>query len=307
MAKRIIALLLALSLVFAFAACKKSDKEDETTAPETEIVTDENGETQFVEVEDETDAEEATNAEGEVVTDAEATEEATKADGKPAAKPEANKPEANKPAANKIPSTPAEVVAAFNAAANAVKADKPGYSKTEHNIIDKIETGTILDKIIPGIVKAFPTEGPSANVAKGASHNDFPVAGGKTALTAGMVKSATAKAAANGGYTVTIYMKDERLESLPVNPNSTNHGKAFNVLSKAVVDEQVAGIPGVKITKFQPTYTGSYVKATINADGKMVKAEYLFYTKAVLAVSAMGIKLDVKVPFGVKQNYTIKY
>ena len=307
MAKRITALLLALTLVFAFAACKKSDKEDETTAPETEIVTDENGETQIVEVEDETEAEEVTNAEGEVVTE-EATEAeaATKADGKPAASNPA-KPDANKPAANKIPSTPAEVVAAFNNAANAVKADKPGYKKTEHNIIDDIKTGTKLDSMIPGIVKAFPTEGPSANVAKGASHNDFPVAGGKTALTVGMVKSATAKAAGNGSYTIAIYMKDEKLASLPTNPAATNHGKAFNVLSKAVVDEQVASIPLVSISKFQPTYSGSYVKATINADGKMVKAEYLFYTKAILAVKAIGLKLDVYVPFGVQQNYTINY
>ena len=309
MAKRITALLLALTLVFAFAACKKSDKEDETTAPETEIVTNEDGETQIVEVEDETDAEAAeteTNADGEVVTDA-ATEAATDAAGKPAAT-EATKPAAGKPVA-KDPSTTAEIVALFNNAANAVKADKPGYSKTEDNVIGTITSSSnLINKLIKMIVPMFPTEGPSANVAKGTSHNAFPVQGGKTALTAGMVAKATCTKSGNN-YNIRIDMKDEKLATLPTNPAATNHGKVFNVLSKGEVDAQLESFKSIaQVNKFQPTYHGSYVTCTINATtGKMTKAVYYFSTHAILDGKARGKQLTVYVPFAVKQTYTIKY
>lgn len=304
MAKRILALVMALTLVFALAACKKNDKPENTTNDATEIVTNDEGKEVAVPADETTEVE--TNDEGETATEANVTEADTKENGKPVnnVKPNSN---STKPAA-KDPSTKAEIVALFNSAANAVKADKPGYTKSEKNVIDTITCSNKgIDKLIKKIVPMFPTDGGTVTVAKGASHNDFPVKGGKANLSPAAVKSATCTKSGNS-YNVTIYMADEKLPDLPANPRSTKHGQAFNVLSADEVYSQTKKFSFIaKVNAFAPTYTGSYIKCTINADGKMTKAEYLFYTKANLKVRAFGDDMLVHVPFGVKQNYTIKY
>ena len=177
--KRILALILALSLVFAFAACKKTDKENESTAPETEIVTNADGEEVVVPVEDETDAEEATNADGEVVTDA---EEATKAEaqtdasGKPAAKPEANKPEANKPAgkmdaaalANFLNAETAKIAKTSYNVNRVCSFTKPidvgNKTETLNDIIHKIDANADLSSVVGGFIGVGTNKGAAKNV-----------------------------------------------------------------------------------------------------------------------------------------------
>ena len=293
--KRVIALLLALSLVFAFAACKKTDKEDETKAPETEIVTNEDGEEVVVPAEDETEAEEVTNEDGEAVTDAEEATEAeaaTKADGKP----DTNKPDANKPAAQKgLNSTnPAEVAKFYVAARNKSMSPAPkGHQKmvlAGELAADGGVVGTLLPKVKPIINDALSNNSVETN---------FIPAGGYSDLKGSDITSCSAKV--QGNYTiVNIKLKNQVDGS---NGNKTNGGAVSRGIGTlGSIDEALNELKGIELKSGRETvkltYTDAYFKAKIdNNTGKIVGGTYHYLVK--LSISQCKIKLG---PVGVSVN-----
>ena len=148
--KRFLALGLALTLVFALAACKKSDDKNETTKEvETEIVTNAEGETVIIE-----NTEPETNAEGETV-EAETTE-AKKEESKPAATESTAKPE-NKPSANK-PSNgtldEAGLAALLNSETKKIAASGKYSAVRTSSFTKSIDVGSatgVIDSIIKGV------------------------------------------------------------------------------------------------------------------------------------------------------------
>ena len=211
-------------------------------------------------------------------------------------------------AAPKKPESTAEIVAYFNAAANCVKTEKPGYTWTETAVIGEI-TGT-AQWLVNQAVALFnqkPKEMPSA--AKGANHMDFPAKGQNPAsrLEASAVEKASCTEK-NGVYEIAIYLKEEKCAALPSNPLDTNHGKVLNVLTYDQVFESIEPIKSfAQITSFAPTYKGSYVKCTVNIQsGQMKTAEYYFATVADIQakVTILG-NVQVVVPYAMWQKYTI--
>ena len=146
MTKKIIALVLALCFVFAFAACKKDKDNSDTTTGEPN--TSANGET--VANDESTDAEPASGDES--------TEAETDASGNTVAPEETKKDnqggnQGGSSTASK-PATKAEIVAYFNKAINGVKPNAKSVTRvSETNYRSGKITGvpSIVDKLVGGI------------------------------------------------------------------------------------------------------------------------------------------------------------
>ncbi|MCL2106240.1 MAG: hypothetical protein FWH26_04160 [Oscillospiraceae bacterium] len=217
-------------------------------------------------------------------------------------------------AADKKPTTTAEIVEYFNKSANKVKTDKPGYSWRDRAIIDKDSvsiSSRTLQAMAPTLISwaegLFAKWTEKDTVAKGANHNDFPVSGQSwsSTLTPAMVSSAICTDAGTV-YKIKITLKDEKLSELPVNPTTTNHGKAMNLMTKKVLEEGTANIPLLKITQFAPTYTGSYIDCTIDkATGNIKSINYMERFKADITVNVGNTTASVMI--GLEKQYDLKY
>ena len=299
MSKKIIAILLALSFVFAFAACGGKN-ETETTAP-VETTVD-----PFAEVEDTTAAdvvEDTTAAEGE--TEA-AAEETTLAEGETAAEEETTE------AAVAMPQTKEEIVAAFNTAVNAVKADgksvKRSYSKISLN-------GTpVLPSAVNGILKLLGGAESFLNdqLAKNSKGEEtytgsqitavFPVEGESYAskLTAADVKEAkiTEK---DGKWIIRISTVDD------AKSDSIQHGqghapKAFNVVLPGVVNDNIPGVATSLVGLSTMNYPSSTCTVTVDpATGRAITADY--YLNWTINFDKVG----VVIPFTTNDYFTITY
>lgn len=215
--KKFLALLIAVSTVFTFAACKKEETAA-TMATSEEIISEELPEPEtdaFV-----TDAvtqpytEEASTL--PAVTDATTTapDVSKPAETKPAeTKPQATTVPVTKPVETTkpvvAPATKADIVKLYNTAVLAASTGKPGYSKTVNTTISNVNMGA-LSKInaIQDVVGNFLGEGKnSSTVSKGKFDGTSLV---KSTLKAEDVTAATCKLSADKKYyTVEITVKNE--------------------------------------------------------------------------------------------------
>lgn len=209
MTKKIIALVLALCFVFAFAACKKDKDNGDTTTGEPNtsangetIANDESSEAESVSGDESTEAQ--TDASGNTV--APATEKNTQGSG-------SHGNHGGSTTASK-PATKAEIVAYFNKAINGVKPSAKSVTRvSETNYRSGKITGvpSIVDKLVGGI-DSF-VDGQLKKNSKGsetfsnsaAIKANFPVENESwsSKLTANDVASATCTEA-GGVYTITI-------------------------------------------------------------------------------------------------------
>ncbi len=300
MAKKILAILLALTFVFAFAACGgKGDDETTTTAP-VETTAD-----PFAEVEDTTAAIEDTTAAIEDTTAAVedttvAVEDTTVAD------------ETTTETAKAIPQTKEEIVAAFNTAVNAVKTDsksvKRSYSKIGLN-------GTpVLPGVVDGILKLLGGAENFLNdqLAKNSKGEEtytgdqikavYPVEGESYAskLTAADVKEAkiTEK---DGKWIIRIATVDDGKS------DSIKHGqghapKAFNVVLPGVVNDNIPGVATSIVGLSTMNYPSSTCTVTVDPEtGRAITADY--YLNWTINFDKAG----VVIPFTTNDYFTITY
>lgn len=184
--KKILALLLALAMLFSFAACGGNTEEETTTTTAAEEVTD------------------------EAVTDApvDATEEApvegSDAAADPSAPADETTTEAGATAPAAAPATTDEILAVYNNAVNGAISAKAGYDKKRVTNIQNLEGGALMKiQLVQDEVSNF----------LGVGTKEYPNAKGKAefmskaSLTAADIKSADCKEA-NGKYTITITLKD---------------------------------------------------------------------------------------------------
>lgn len=217
------ALITAAVLIFSLAACGKEEG-GQTTAPSTAA-----GETTIAA---------ATTAPGETTAPA---EESTVVNGETTA------------ALNTVPSTKAEILAAYTAVMNSAKTGKPGFTKYEYQALpgDKInisEGGGILSFALDLAGRFMTTEEkakkePGVN-AKGGAMNDFPVKyapKGCMITDAGAIKRAKCEVLANGNYQLTLVLIDEmnpeHYQSGSTAPSVT--GGMFTPLSPSDFEQQL--------------------------------------------------------------------
>lgn len=290
--KRILAIIMVLAMVFAFAACKPKDDGKDTTAPGVsgDAVTNDNNESVPA------DASEADST--DVSTDA--AEVSTDASGKPV---ETTKAGGNTPAAAK---TVAEIVADYVKARKATNPAPAGKQTMVLGNNGKITgdggLGGLLEvasRIINNVLKNNSTD---TDYVPASSHAD---------LKASDVKSAKAIVSADGKYTdYIIYVKDQ---TDGPNGDSKNGGPvARGVGTLGSIDEALtqlgaefkSGKENVKLT-----YTNAYIMARVdNSTGKIINGTYHYLVKINISQAQLKISIvtaDVKNMYG-EVDYTVK-
>ena len=239
MTKKIIALVLALCFVFAFAACKKDKDNGDTTTGEPN--TSANGET--VANDESTDAEPASSDES--------TEAETDASGNTVAPEETKKDnqggnQGGSSTASK-PATKAEIVAYFNKAINGVKPNAKSVTRvSETNYRSGKITGVPsfvnslvggIDSFVDGQLKKN-SKGSETFSNSAAIKANFPVENESwsSKLTANDVASATCTEA-GGVYTITIKTVADKASS-NVSHGSGHAPKVFSVVLPSVINDQ---------------------------------------------------------------------
>lgn len=300
MSKKIIAILLALTFVFAFAACGGKDGGETTTTAPVETTAD-----PFAEVDD-TTAPAADDTTAAVVDDTTApVEDTTVADATDVS-------EETTEAANAMPEGKEAIVAAFNTAVNAVKTDaksvKRSYSKISLN-------GTpVLPGVVDGILKLlggaenFLNDQLSKNSKGEETYTGadikavYPVEGESYAskLTAADVKDAkiTEK---DGKWVIRITtIADGKSDSIQ---HGQGHApKAFNVVLPGVVNDNIPGVATSLVGLSTMDYPSSTCTVTVDpATGRAVTADY------DLKWTINFDKVGVVIPFTTNDYFTITY
>ncbi len=307
MAKKILAILLALTVVFAFAACGGNGDDETTTAP-VETTTE-----LFEEVEDTTVAAEDTTVAIEDTTAAVEDTTAAVEDTTVAAETTTVAAETTTEAANAMPQGTEEIVAYYNTAINNAKSKSKSIHSNymKHAVAGEI-TGipSALDSIGQSLIKDNMGEDDSKKNVTWSSAEDknafFPVETETWAskLTASDVKSAKITEN-NGKYTITITTKDDpRSESYK---HGSGHApKAFNVVLPGIIDGYIPGIVKsmFSVGTVATAYPASTVKVTVDAaTGNVLTANYMMYWTLYIPLG----DTDVVLPFSTENDYTINW
>ena len=295
--KRILALIMVLAMVFAFAACKGKDDGATTTDPSSaggEVIDNGDGST----VPADASAADSTDVSGDA-----STEPATTPDGKPVDTTKANGNQGgNTPAAAK---TVAEIVADYVKARKATKPAPAGKQTMVLGNNGKITgdgaTGSLFKVASPIVNKVLQNNSTTTDYVPASSHSD---------LKASDVKSAKAIVSADGKYTdYIIYVKDQT-----DGPNGDSHNGgpvARGVGTLGSIDEALtqlgaefkSGKENVKLT-----YTNAYIFARVdNSTGKIINGTYHYLVKISISEAELklGISAKVKNMYG-EVDYTVK-
>ena len=300
--KRILALIMVLAMVFAFAACKGKDDGATTTDPSSaggEVIDNGDGSTVPADASAADSTEAGSNDASEVSTDA---------SGKPVETPsqaagsQGGSQGGSTPAAAK---TVAEIVADYVKARKATKPAPAGKQTMVLGNNGKITgdgaTGTLFKAASPIINKVLQNNSTTTDYVPASSHSD---------LKASDVKSAKAIVSADGKYTdYIIYVKDQT-----DGPNGDSHNGgpvARGVGTLGSIDEALnqlgaefkSGKENVKLT-----YTNAYIFARVdNSTGKIINGTYHYLVKISISEAELklGISAKVKNMYG-EVDYTVK-
>lgn len=298
--KRILALIMVLAMVFAFAACKSKDDGVTTTDPSSaggEVIDNGDGSTPV-------DASEA----GSTDVSNDASEVSTDASGKPVEAPSQAAGSQGGSQGGKTPAaakTVAEIVADY---VKARKATKPAPAGKQTMVLGnggKITgdgaTGTLFKAASPIVNSVLKNNSTATDYVPASSHAD---------LKASDVKSAKAIVSADGKYTdYIIYVKDQT-----DGPNGDSHNGgpvARGVGTLGSIDEALkqlgaefkSGKENVKLT-----YTNAYIFARVdNSTGKIINGTYHYLVKVSISEAELklGISAKVKNMYG-EVDYTVK-
>lgn len=302
MSKKIIAILLALTFVFAFAACGGKDGGETTTTAPVETTAD-----PFAEVDD-TTAPAADDTTAAVVDDTTApVEDTTVADATDVSG------ETTTEAANAMPEGKEAIVAYYNTAINNAKKNSKSIHSNymKHAVAGEI-TGipSALDSIGQSLIKDNMGEDDSKKNVTWTSAEDknafFPVEGETYAskLTAADVKDAKI-VEKDGKWIIRITTKDDpRSEGYS---HSNGHApKAFNAVLPGIIDGYIPGIAKslFSVGTVATGYPASTVQVTVDpATGNVVSANYMLYWTLYIPLSGT----DVVLPFSTENDYTINW
>ena len=297
MSKKILAILLAAAMLFAFAACGDDTTGETTTTTAAEDVTDE------APVEESTDAPAADTSD--------VSEEETSAEAPSEEDPSAA--ESTTEAAAAMPEGKEAVVEYYNTAINNAKKNSKSIHSNymKHAVAGEI-TGIpkALDSVGQSLIKDNMGEDDSKKDVTWTSAADknayFPVEGESYAskLTAADVKSATVTEK-NGKWEIKITtVADPRSESYS---HSNGHApKAFNAVLPGIIDGYIPGIAKslFSVGTVATGYPSSTVVVTVDpATGNVTHANYMLYWTLYIPLSGT----DVVLPFSTENDYNINW
>ncbi len=287
--KKILAVLLALSMLLAFAACGGSKEPTTTEDTSAEEVTEEISEEVSEEVSEEA-SESATDASA---ADASATDaSAADASATDASAADASESETETTEAAKIPQTTEEIVAYYNAARKATKPAPKGHQTMDlsGDITGDGFMGAILGALTPAAKSALEKNSKDTDWIPADSHADIKVSD---------VKSATAKDDGKGNVVITIYFKDQT-DGPDGDPN--NGGPVARGVGTLGSIDNALNEMGAEITEgrntVKLTYTDAYLKdVKINQkSGKIVSGTWHYTVKIFVgnAKAKLGISATLK-------------
>lgn len=312
--KKLLALLMAGIMLFAFAACGGNGEEETTTNPE-EITTEApaNADVEETTAEEETEevTEVVTDDEGEAVTDKDGdvvTEKATKEDK--TEKP--TKDNSVKPTqqSSKKPESKAEIIEYFNKASNKVKTSAKSVTKVrEENYQAKdINLGAL--GMFEGIVNDLINKNMGVNKEQsgrvGTSAADknaiYPVENESwsSKLTAADVKTAECTEK-NGVYTITLTLVNDPLAQ-SYSHGTGHHGKAFSIVMPQTIKDNAGGAASL-LSSLKVGYQDGKIVVNVDAaTGNITSAKYDFVW--ILNVDVFG---GVTAYFGIRTDYSMKW
>ncbi len=273
--KKILAILLALSMVFAFAACGSKSTEDNTTDTTAEETTVAEDTTEATSAEDATEATVATSAADDSTA---ASEDASES------KSDEAESETEK---SNVPQTTEEIIAYYN---KARKATNP-VPKGKQTMALK---GDITGEGAIGTFSGILTSAANKALSKNSKETDWIPAADHADILVSDVKSATAKDDGKGNIVITMTFKDQTDGS---DGDSNNGGPvARGVGTLGSIDSALSEL-GATITEGRDTvsltYTDAYLKnVTINQKtGKITGGtwHYLVKVHVVDAKAKLGI------------------
>lgn len=169
-------------------------------------------------------------------------------------------------AVNKDPSTNAEILAAYTAVMDKAKTDKPGYTYKEYQALPKEQQkmeGKVIGALLP-LAEMFMTKGDPQVRGKTGDMMDFPVkkaTKGCLLTNAAAVKTANYEKLANGNVRITIVLNNE-LNPEPYKSGqpkaSSNTGNMFFVLGKSDIDNELTNNSTVKRVIKEANYSLTY-------------------------------------------------
>ena len=284
--KKILALILALAMVFAFAACKGNDKDDETT---TEPVGAVDGNTEAAPVDGSEGSSDATDVSGDASTEAQTTPDGSVVEPSNAGTQQGGNTQqgGSTAPAKGLNSTDPATVAAFYCKAR--KATKPAPKAQQTLTLGnggKIEgegfVGTIV-KLGSGVIDSV--------LKKNSTETDWIPAGSHADIKASDVKSASAKV--NGNYTeVSMTFKEQTDGS---DGDSKNGGPvARGVGTLGSIDGALKDL-GAEIKSGRENVKLTYVNAKLNCKidnntGKIVSGTWSYTVQIRISDATLSFK-----------------
>ncbi|MGN0544442.1 MAG: hypothetical protein ACI4I0_02630 [Acutalibacteraceae bacterium] len=302
--KRIIALVMVLAMVFAFAACNGKGDEKDSSAAST------NAAGEIIDNPDDSAADLPADASAEPASGDDSTEPATTPDGTPAATVAQQGSNTSSNSSSKTPAatskTVDQIVADYVKARKATKPAPAGQSTMVLGNGGKITgeggVGGLLKVASPIINSVLKNNSTETDYVPAASHSD---------LKGSDVKSAKAIVSSDGKYTdYIIYVKDQT-----DGPNGDSHNGgpvARGIGTLGSIDEALSqlsaefksGRENVKLT-----YTDAYIKARVdNSTGKIINGTYHYLVKINISEAELKISVataNVKNLYG-EVDYTVK-
>lgn len=287
---KLLALMMALALVFSLAACGGDPAEEESTGPSNAVV----GESDTdAAVPDESNTD-PSNTDPSAAEDPSDTAPVSEQDSQTADEPGTKAPAGNEgggAAANKAPSGVAEIVKAYNAGIVTMKSASMNrtldagrvYREKEIPIVGKIDLNLGSEQ---GVKDAFSNNGQATQISDKKLYN----------VNASDVSSATCKESGNN-YIFTINLKSKTLDV-----NSAKHGDGgySYFIDKAEATTVVASmlkafhLPGSATIKGGTvTLSKGVIVATVSkSSGKISKVNYSFAESVVAEASYFGVAID---------------
>ncbi len=230
--------------------------------------------------------------------------------------PATDAPATDAPSGNSaVPSTKAEIVAAYNKAINDAKHYTGKVTLKKHDIIDvqlkdlPAVAEKIITPVIANLTKTEPKEAVFEN-AVGVDDNTreltrwiIPGGGRDAALQEAGVASATATANADGGYTmvITLVAETSTFDGTSTTSEPTHHKSIMDPLELGSLD-----LGPITISNADLSYPGATMTATVDSQGRLI------YLKQQLPLEGTGtgkagISLTLKLAGSMDGTYEFIY
>ncbi len=280
--KKLLAILMAMAMLFTFTACGGNGEEETTTNPEVTTEAPVNGKDEVTEEAIEGETEKETEVVSEVVTndegETEIVSEVVTKEEKTTVKNE--KPESTtKKETSSVPQTKAEIIDYCAKALDRVKSEKAGYTKHAFMEVKGDVAG------VPKWIVSVLSNDKTTTMAKGSNNkDDFPAAGFEWSckLRPQDVKDATIKV---NGTTYEIMIK-LGTEKNPGKGTASSYGRAVSVIDAA----DAAGMfPGLK--EVTMNYHDGYIHAKIDSTtGRVTYAQISAAADASATIVALKVQ-----------------